>query len=263
MEVRLLRDAPQPGARNMAVDEALMRSAGRGGPTTLRFYGWRPGCLSFGRNQVARGAYDPDAAARRGIQIVRRPTGGRAVYHHREVTYSVAAPAGAWGSLRDAYRRINRALAGGLRELGVPASCAGVAVRGRRAPRPEARACFRDPLPGEVTVEGRKLIGSAQWRDGGALLQHGSLLLADEQHLVELLRSAPHAAGTDSTDGAIALGEVLGFAPPPSELADALARGFELELGVTMRPDGLTAAESREAESLEARYADPQWTWRR
>ncbi len=99
--IRLLIDEALPGVRNMAVDEALMRSASTGNAAgvTLRFYRWEPGCLSFGRNQEARGAYDPDAAADRGIDIVRRPTGGRAVYHHRELTYSVTAPAGTWGSL--------------------------------------------------------------------------------------------------------------------------------------------------------------------
>jgi lipoate-protein ligase A len=265
--IRLLIDPPQPGVRNMAVDEALMRSSAAVG-VTLRFYEWEPGCLSFGRNQPARGAYDPDAASARGIDVVRRPTGGRAVYHHRELTYSVTAPAGTWGSLRETYRRINRALAAGLRDIGAPVVCAEEGRSVARAPRPSARACFRDPLPGEVTAGGRKLIGSAQWRDGGALLQHGSLLLVDEQEFVELLRT--HRGGERSRvttvpvdAGAISLADVLDPPPPLSGLTAGLVGGFEREFGAPVRPGKLTADEFEAAAALEARYSEPAWTWRR
>ena len=107
--IRLLVDQPLAGARNMAIDEAIMES-GRRGLVTLRLYRWEPGCLSFGRNQTAVGRYDGDRAADLGYDVVRRPTGGRSVLHHHELTYSFTAPA-SWASLRDAYVRINRALA--------------------------------------------------------------------------------------------------------------------------------------------------------
>lgn len=259
--IRLLTDGPLSGVRNMAVDEALMRAAQRDGGVTLRFYQWEPGCLSFGRNQAARGSYDPEAAEARGIDVVRRPTGGRAVYHHRELTYSVTAPSSTWGSLRDTYCRINRALAAGLGTIGVPAACAGAGLPAGRAPRPTARACFRDPLPGEVTAAGRKLIGSAQWRDGGALLQHGSLLLRDEQAVVDELRTQQSADRPET--GAVSLSELLGSAPDVSPLVEALATGFESEFDRAVRPGGLTDAEHAAASELEARYADPAWTWRR
>jgi len=245
----------------MAVDEALMQSARRDGGATLRFYRWEPGCLSFGRNQAARGSYDPEAAAARGIDVVRRPTGGRAVYHHRELTYSVTAPASTWGSLRDTYCRINRALASGLGALGIPARCAGADLPPGRSPRPTARACFRDPLPGEVTAAGRKLIGSAQWRDGGALLQHGSLLLEDEQDVVEQLRT--HQSRENAPTGAISLLELLGVVPAADVLAGALAEGFREEFGLPLRPGRLAQVEAEAAADLEGRYADPAWTWRR
>lgn len=258
----------------MAVDEALMRTAGSGGGVTLRFYGWEPGCLSFGRNQQARGAYDPDAAAEHGIDVVRRPTGGRAVFHHRELTYSVTAPDEAWGTLRDTYRRINRALADGLREIGVAADCEVDAAAGARAPRPTARACFRDPLPGEVAAAGRKLVGSAQWRNAGALLQHGSLLLVDEQHVVDSLRvqrdpgtseasESADAADAAAPTGATSLAELLSELPPPLDLALALARAFEREFETCLREGRMTPAESSAAAELEKKYADPAWTWRR
>ena len=269
--IRLLVDDPLPGVRNMAVDETLMRSAGSGAAgVTLRFYRWEPGCLSFGRNQEARGTYDPDAAADRGVDVVRRPTGGRAVYHHRELTYSVTAPAGSWGSLRETYRRINRALAAGLRELGVSAVCAadeshvaGRSPSSRPTPRPTSRPCFRDPLPGEVTVDGRKLVGSAQWRDGGAFLQHGSILLVDEQQVVDALRATGRGAAAGVDSGAISLADLLDELPPEGALLDALTFGFEREFGVDVVPGTLSAEEAAASESLAPRFADPAWTWRR
>jgi lipoate-protein ligase A len=256
MPVRLLVDGPLAGAINMAIDETLM-GAGRRGEMTLRLYRWEPGCLSFGRNQTARGRYDGDRAAELGYDVVRRPTGGRSVLHHRELTYAVTAPAD-WGSLRDVYIRINRALAAGLRLLGVDATVQGASDG--PAPRPTVRACFRDPLPGELTAAGRKLAGSAQWREAGALLQHGSLLLHNDQAVVERLRTGgPPPAEVP----AVGLVELLGREPGPEELETALATGFEREFSVEIVPDRLTSEETLAAERLAAGYRDPNWTWRR
>lgn len=241
----------------MAVDEILMEAA-RSGQVTLRFYRWEPGCLSFGRNQRARDRYDPVRAAARGVDVVRRPTGGRSVYHHRELTYSVTAPSDEWGGLRDAYARINRALAAGLRNLGVPAE---VAPRERPgpAPGPTARACFRDPLPGEVTARGRKLIGSAQWRDRGALLQHGSLLLHNDQAIVEELRVGGRGPSEVPATG---LASFLDPLPGPVELAEMLAAAFARELRSELEWDELTPRESAATVEARHRYEDEGWTWR-
>jgi lipoate-protein ligase A len=248
----------------MALDEALMASA-REGVVTLRFYGWSPPCLSFGRNQAARGRYDPEAARGRGIDVVRRPTGGRAVLHRREITYSVTAPAGLWGGLRECHGRINRGLARGLAELGVPLdSAASVETRSggtNAAPPPLARACFRDPLPGELTSSGRKLVGSAQWRVDGALLQHGSILIHDDQSQVDALLLAP--PGEPLPSGACSIHELLGRVPPREEMLSALAAGFAEEFEARLEPDEPDTSEQRAARSLEASYLDPGWTWRR
>ncbi|HLM68541.1 MAG TPA: hypothetical protein VK358_13475, partial [Longimicrobium sp.] len=99
---RLLDTPPAPGAWNMAVDEALAQSVRAGEPPVLRVYRWSPPCLSLGRNQPS-GGYDRDEIRRRGLDVVRRPTGGRAVLHHRELTYSVAAAEGVLGGPRQAY----------------------------------------------------------------------------------------------------------------------------------------------------------------
>lgn len=262
--IRLIHDGPGGGAWNMAVDEALMDSARRG-LVTVRFYEWQPGCLSFGRNQTAAGLYDAGDARARGIDVVRRPTGGRAVYHHKELTYSVTAPVDEWGSLRDAYCRINHALAAGLQSLGAPVTCAG--DEPGVAPRPTARACFRDPLPGEVTAEGRKLVGSAQWRDGAALLQHGSILLENEQYVTEALRvevsASDPAAATPAHTGAIALGDLLGETPPIGDMVAALVGGFQSEFDLPVDPGTLDEREMQWAGARRDHYLDPAWTWRR
>lgn len=242
----------------MAVDEALMDSA-RGGAVTLRLYGWEPGCLSFGRNQTAHGRYDGARATERGIDVVRRPTGGRSVFHCRELTYSVTAPANEWGGLRDAYLKINKALAAGLRELGVPAAVVD-AGKGGPTPRPTVRACFRDPLPGEVVADGRKLIGSAQWRDGEALLQHGSLLLHNDQSMVEDLRIGGPGASAVPAAG---LAEFLDPLPGNETISQALANSFAAELGRDATREDLTPTERAAAEDARTKYEDDAWTWRR
>ncbi len=254
--MRLLVDRPLPGSANMAIDEAIMEG-GRRGLVTLRLYRWDPGCLSFGRNQTARDRYDGSRAAALGYDVVRRPTGGRSVLHHHELTYSVTAPA-AWGSLRDVYLRINRALSTGLRMLGVDATV-NESTSGP-APRPGVRACFRDPLPGEVTVGGRKLVGSAQWRDADALLQHGSILIRNEQSLVEELRIG---AVRSEEVPAVGLAEVLGTEPEVNAITRALVAGFEEVLAVPLEPGELTSGEVERAEERRKVYEDPAWTWRR
>lgn len=167
---------PTGGARNMALDHALaeLNEAGRG---VVRFYRWTPHTISFGRNEPARGRWDQAAAGAEGLAFVRRPTGGRAVLHAHEVTYCVVVPVGALGGLRDTYVRINEGLVAGLRALGCPAE---VVRQGSTLPL-EAGPCFQAPAPGEVTLHGRKLVGSAQVRLGPNLLQHGSVILSGDQ----------------------------------------------------------------------------------
>jgi len=157
----------RPGAENMARDEALLSAADRTGTAFLRLYRFDPPCWSFGRNEPA--------IERAGIAAVRRPTGGRAVWHEHEVTYAVAAPVAAFGRLRDAYRAIHERLGAALRSLGADVTLAGDRPTVRLVDRPTA--CFATTVGGEVLVAGRKVIGSAQVRRGAAFLQHGSILL--------------------------------------------------------------------------------------
>jgi len=254
---RLLDTAPAPGAWNMAVDEALAASVAEGGPPVLRVYRWAPPCLSLGRNQPARGRYDLQALAAAGIDVVRRPTGGRAVLHWRELTYAVAAPEGMFGGPRRAYAAINAALVAGLRRLGVEAAMH--AARSERAPAPSLSPCFATPVEGEVVALGRKLVGSAQRRLGSVILQHGSLPIEDDQSAVAgflLERGDADPAPPPAT-----LSGMLGRAPAWDEMVAALAAGWEEALGAAVEPDGLTDAERALADAGAARYADPAWTW--
>lgn len=262
LDWRLLRDPPLPGPRNMALDHALAACLQQG-EAVLRLYGWSRPTVSFGRNEPARVLYsrppgeqgdEREAEAAPALDHVRRPTGGRAVVHWRELTYAVIAPLDAWGGLRAAYVAINEGLGGALRRLGVPVELAGPPA-GAPALRPDAGPCFRQPAPGEVTVAGRKLVGSAQARLEGALLQHGSILVDDDQGLL------------GGGDRPASLRELVGDVSI-DELTDVVAMSLRETFGGTWMaggaPAGYRPRELEAAERLESeRYARDSWTWRR
>ena len=266
MRVRLLPSPPLPGALNMALDDALLARARETGDVHVRAYGWARPTLSLGRNQRAVGLYDPHRLAGRGIDVVRRPTGGRAILHWREVTYSVTAPLGALAPadapLRAAYAHINAVLLAALRAMGVPAR---EAVPAGRAPLPDGAPCFEVPTGGELVLDGpdgpRKLVGSAQWREEGALLQHGSILLADDQTTVGTLATRP----LPPVPPPATLSDALGRTPSLDEVAAALfdaARAL-LDREATLLDDGERAAVDAAAAARAAHYRDDGWTWRR
>src|SRR5829696_3708029 len=253
---RLLISPPLAGPENMALDEALMARARRTGETVLRVYGWAAPTLSFGRNQRAIGIYRDSALAERGLGVVRRPTGGRALLHHREITYSVTATCEESGALLTEYGRINALLTSALGELGVPVV---VARPLTRAAAPSGAPCFAEPALGELTLNGRKLVGSAQWRDRGALLQHGSILIDDDQSSILHLMREPGPP----TPAPATLRDALGRAPVMAEVGDAL---FDAVCGLAdpdarpLEPDDELALD---AARIAARYRDDAWTWRR
>lgn len=234
-----------------------MRGVRRGGVASLRFYRWSPACLSLGRNQPAVGGYDLDAIAGRGIEVVRRPTGGRAVLHDRELTYSVVFPEGTLGSPLESYATINRVLMTGLRSLGVDAELQGESEG--RSEAPSLAPCFRQPAEGEVVVGGRKLIGSAQYHEGGVTLQHGSLLLANDQGLADSLLRSPGS----TSDEPATLSEFLDPVPTWETLTRVLTSAFAEVIGCSVVPGELDAVELEDVTHLSHRYSDPAWTWRR
>jgi lipoyl(octanoyl) transferase len=258
------------GACNLAIDHALLESVQAGAPPALRLYRWQPACLSFGRNQVARGLYDPDQARAAGIDTARRPTGGMAVLHDCELTYSIVAPLRLFGGPRAAYVAINQALVAALRTLGVPAALALAGPR-REPGAVAAQPCFQAAAPGEVVAHGRKLVGSAQRTERGALLQHGSILLDGTQAdvLRLLVNGAPPAAGGgppaagSGGAGSITMRELLGDLPPWEELMRAVMAGFGGVCGTRLAPVTLTRDEAARAAALEDHYHAETWTWRR
>ena len=240
----LVDPAGRSGAENMAVDQSLLDDAARSGTATLRLYRWDPPCLSFGRNEAATQHYDRRRIEQLGIDVVRRPTGGSAVWHEHEVTYAVAAPIEIFGSLRQAYLAIHERLATALRSLGADVTLAPTRLPALPPSRPPA--CFSAAVGGEILASGRKLVGSAQVRKRGAFLQHGSILLDGSQEMIQAVSLQPSAVS-----GATNLSAVLGRLVAFEEVAQAIA-------GAWGEPLALTAPDRLRPPSTAA-----SWTWRR
>jgi lipoate-protein ligase A len=240
----------------MALDHALLESVQHQPRAVLRLYRWQPACLSFGRHQPARGYYDQAAARELGIDIVRRPTGGLAVLHDRELTYAVIAPVDLLGGPRASYHVINAALVAGLQKLGVPAQ---LAPGGKRSAFGTTHPCFAEPAAGEVVVAGQKLVGSAQRCEKRTLLQHGSILLDGSQDVVGRMAAVPF----DLSGRATTLAALLGSTPPWPALTAALAAGFAEATGYAVIAGEVGEQTAQRASELEALYRSPEWTWRR
>lgn len=172
--------------------------------------------------------------------------------HDREVTYSVTAPAPEGERLKDSYRRINTILAAALQALGVPVSEAAAS----RARRPGGAACFAEPSAGELVVDGRKLVGSAQLRERGALLQHGSILIDDDQPRIAALAVQPLTPARP----AATLRACLGHAPAYEAVCDALRSALASAGGEPEPLDALEAAGF--AAPHRDRFGGAEWTWR-
>lgn len=235
----------------MALDEALLDLCAAGPERfapVLRFYAFSPACLSLGRFQRIADI-DPEACARLAIDIVRRPSGGRAVLHDRCLTYALIAP---WeaapfaGGVRASANRIGAALAAGLQRLGVNASPAGLQPRRRRP-----ADCFAAPGEGETVHDGRKLVGSAQVRRGGAALQHGTIRLrSDMGTATPLLRDSDRADQLGSRP--TALDALAGRYVTFTEAAQGVAAGFAQTFGITFTGSNPTLDELLRAAILEA-----------
>ncbi len=230
---RFLDSGPASGVENMAADEGLLREAASPGALpVLRFYTWSPPAVSLGRFQHKEQAVNADACRRRGFDIVRRITGGRAVLHGDELTYSVIAridndlfPNDVLGT----YKVIAAGLLAGLRELGIAAEM--VSRSGRHAEMvkstPREPACFSSPSWYEILVKGRKIIGSAQRRVGGAFLQHGSILIGYDPVL-----EAEVIPGGGMKDAVTCIRTELGGEARLEEVKRAFREGFSRALGV-------------------------------
>ncbi len=261
---RLLVTGPLDGATNMAVDEALLQSRIAGDtPPTVRFFGWAPPTLSLGYGQPLDDRIDLVACRSLGIGLVRRPTGGSAILHEspdREVTYSVVARGGDFVGADDVletYRILGAGLMAGLARLGVHAELVPL-VRAARGPA-FPTFCFARAGAYEIAAQGRKLVGSAQRRQAGAFLQHGSILLdADADRLRAVFPGASDPAARVGT-----LTGLCGRRITFDEVVSAVAAGLADVLGSTLQPGPLTPLEIESAQGLvTAKYGTTAWTHR-
>lgn len=257
----LRHDAPADGVTNMAIDTALLETVAAG-VGVWRWYGWDSPTISFGRHERTADRFDAASCAAAGLDAVRRPTGGRALLHAREVTYSVALPWHREWPWHAAYAAINNVLLEVLRDLGINATLAPATP-----PQRDLALCFTAPAEGELIADGRKLVASAVWRQGDAYLQHGSLLVHDEQ--VRLLHAARRAIAAPQP--AATLAALVPALDTPDRaraaLADrlpgALARACGSARDVTCVAFAPTRTFDDAVASAQRRISAPAWLWRR
>ena len=255
-------------ASNMALDEALlvMHEAGAT-PPTLRVYGWCQPTLSLGYAQNTQQEVDLSACQAQGVAVIRRPTGGRAVLHDQEVTYSVVMPlmlADGLQTITAHYRRIGMALAAALQALGLPVQLARSQVRTAPTRAPASPACFAALSRYELSVAGKKMVGSAQKRAKRALLQHGSIpLWMDRHRLFQCLRVPPEHRAALVQTAYTTMGAVNEIAEKPVSLAAlhaALRQGFGATFGVELVDMPISPEEWRLTQHLHAtKYATDVW----
>jgi lipoate-protein ligase A len=265
---RLIFDEPASGAWNMAVDEAILEHAGRGDSLpTLRLYAWNPACLSLGYAQPYADVDEARLAAH-GWDVVRRPTGGRAILHTDELTYSVCtAPHEPImdGTVLESYNRIARALVAACHTLGLPV---GMEEHTPPAAATKGAVCFEVPSAYEIVLNGKKLIGSAQARKREGILQHGSLpLYGDLTRIVQALAFESEQTRADAAERllkrATTAESYLGRAIDWETAAQALVGAFRQELGITFERGQISEAEKARAEDLfQKKYAHPEWNRR-
>ncbi|MHB0875183.1 MAG: lipoate--protein ligase family protein [Anaerolineae bacterium] len=263
---RLIDDGPRGAALNMAIDEAVLEAvtAGQSLPT-LRFYEWRPPTISIGYAQKVAD-FDLPGLTAAGLGFVRRPSGGRGVLHRHEVTYCICCSDDDWrvaGGVTESYRRLSDGFLAGLRTLGVDGAMAPSGEHQKAA----SAACFDAPSRYELTATGRKLVGSAQWRSGGGVLQHGSVPInGDVTELVDhlALSEADRQRARDllwrrAGTVAQAIGRPVSFA----EVSRAIAAGLAATLSIEWQAGPLSEAEQARAQALVAeKYGTPEWNHR-
>jgi lipoyl(octanoyl) transferase len=265
---RLIVSSPGRGAWNMALDEAILESVGKADSLpTLRFYGWDPACLSIGYAQSISDI-DFNAVQKRHLDVVRRPTGGKAIFHFDEFTYSVIAPHGEprlAGDVLHSYRNIAQALLMGLHLLGIPAIALPEYSIGLRDPGP---ICFEVPSKYEITVNNKKIIGSAQARKKAGILQHGSLPLnGDRGEIVHVLMFEPGKSREDAAEllskRSTTASKELHRAVSWNEAAKAFEIAFSQALDIRLINTVATQQEADRAALLVLdKYDNESWTKR-
>ncbi|MFS0787246.1 biotin/lipoate A/B protein ligase family protein [Shouchella sp. 1P09AA] len=272
---RFINSGNKSPSYNMALDEALLTWHSRGEiPPTIRFYGWNPATLSIGYFQQLEKEINMNMVKEKGLGFVRRPTGGRGVLHEHELTYSVivseehpSMPA----SVTEAYRVISTGLLEGFKQLGLEAYFSvPESVKEKEALKnPRSSVCFDAPSWYELVVEGRKIAGSAQTRQKGVILQHGSIVFDfDVDKLFDLFyyRSdrLRERMQQQFLKKAVAINELRSTPVSMEESIVAFKQGFEKGLHITLQPYTLTDQEEKEVQQLaKERYENDEWNFRR
>jgi lipoate-protein ligase A len=266
---RLIYDSPAPGAWNMAVDEAIMESISiENTPPTLRLYAWIPYCLSLGHAQRIEDV-NLNALHQRQWGLVRRPTGGKAILHADELTYSVIALQNdphVCGSILESYLRISSALLNSLKLLNIQADARNIDTINKKGI--DNPVCFEITSNYEITCSGKKIIGSAQSRKMNVLLQHGAIPLhGDIRRVIDVLNYQSDEerllATSQLCDHAGTLLSVTGQLYSWEDVAQALIHGFSETFKITLKPDMLSESEIKRAQNLMSeKYANDYWTMR-
>lgn len=254
----------------MAVDEAILESVSqRISPATLRLYSWDPPCLSLGYAQ-SYADVDHQRAVKLGWHVVRRPTGGRAILHTDELTYAVIGPQGEprlIGSIMESYKRISVALQVALENLNIPVQAEEHSETSSQN-EDAGPICFEVPSHYEITYDGKKVIGSAQARKKGVVLQHGSFpLKGDLGRITEVLRFSNQdsrlIASERLRNHAVTAEYILGKPVSWQAASQAFISAFEKTLHINFDLGDLSPIETRRAKELvRDKYADHAWTAR-
>ncbi|MFJ7828768.1 biotin/lipoate A/B protein ligase family protein [Peribacillus sp. NPDC097284] len=262
-------------AYNMAMDEALLNWQSNGEiPPMIRFYGWNPATLSIGYFQRAETEIDLAEVERQGLGFVRRPTGGRAVLHEHELTYSVIVPEsypGMPNTVTEAYRVISEGILKGFRNLGLDAyfSVPETDQDKEMLKSPKSSVCFDAPSWYELVVEGRKVAGSAQTRQKGVILQHGAILLElDEEKLFSVFKfsddKVKEKMKNNLRNKAVAINDIAGRKITISEAKVAFENGFSEGLSIDLKPYVLSEKQLQEVKDIaKNKYESDDWNFLR
>lgn len=270
-EWRLLTTGFLNAFENMAIDEAILKTCSQGeSPPTIRFYGWKPHAVSLGYSQQVKGNINLQVCERLGIDIVRRTTGGRAILHEEELTYSLICPSNNPlfpSSILGTYRKISSCLIEGFKRIDINAQL--FVPKGPEVSLSEKRSnpsCFSSPSRYEISVCGRKICGSSQRRVNGAFLQHGSILIGfDAKKLSQIMvfkglkREVVDYLSRNITSVNDQVGKDIDF----FELQRIFIEGFQEGLGIELRKGDITQQEHQLKEQyLKERYLNPEWNFR-
>ncbi|HDF8013542.1 TPA: lipoate--protein ligase family protein [Staphylococcus aureus] len=259
---------------NMAMDEALLNFVSRGEiDPVIRFYTWNPATLSIGYFQRLQKEIDIDKVKEKGFGLVRRQTGGRGVLHDKELTYSVIVPEShpnMPSTVTEAYRVISQGLLEGFKNLGFDTYFAvpKTPEEHQKLKQPRSSVCFDAPSWYELVVEGRKIAGSAQTRQKGVILQHGSILQdIDIDELFDMFIYKNERLKLKMKEAfvekAVAINDISDEHITISQMEEAFEKGFKKGLNIELKPLELTEVQLAEVEELTEKYRSDEWMFRK